>query len=96
MSLLYRSCTDVFMETAGFFIQSIHTQNLKENMRRCELTTRGLIFQASISKIEIFAQSRFHFGDSSLQVKSLALIFLATRSCGFAIGERDLFLSHFP
>lgn len=91
MSLLYRSCTDVFMETAGFFIQSIHTQNLKENMRRCELTTRGLIFQASI-----FAQSRFHFGDSSLQVKSLALILLATRSCGFAIGERDLFLSHFP
>ena len=65
-------------------------------MRRCELTTRGLIFQASISKIEIFAQSRFHFGDSSLQVKSLALILLATRSCGFAIGERDLFLSHFP
>ena len=45
------------MKTAGFFIQSSHTQNLKENMRRCELTTWELIFQSSISKTEIFIQS---------------------------------------
>ena len=51
------------METAGFFIQSSHTQNLKENMRRCELTTWRLIFQSSISKTEIFIQS-----DSILEI----------------------------